>query len=916
MRQGIRLTSLFILTLAAALGLSACSGEQGEKGPAGTTGTSCTIVDNGDGTKTITCGTATATLQDGAKGQDGTAGKPCTVKDNGDGTKTFSCDDGTTVKVADGSDGEAGTAGAKGDSCTVKTEENGDKTISCTDGTTATVKDGVAGTAGKPCTVKDNGDGSKTISCDDGTTVTLKDGVNGPVGPSAAQVVNVLAEVPAAITVTMSEKDITVVTKPVVKFWVKDGAGRGVVGLKAQASGGQLRFGLAKLVPAVAGSGESDQWKSYINTKVSTKDLSASATRGNTENTGKLVDKGTGEYEYTFVLDVTTNKDPVDPTIVIPFEPTLTTRFSMQLSGTINGVALPYTNVVRDFVPAGGPVTVTKDVVATASCNDCHGELKLHGSRTEVKYCLVCHNPNTVDVYNKAQTISMAEMTHGIHSAAKRVADTAPEYKMWDIPWGEVTYPQEANNCRKCHDGAIAATPQGDNWKKFPNKAACGSCHGKIDFATHKSGQADNKKCALCHTPEQIEADHMSDYKTPHNPLTPAGAYNFTYEIKEATVSANNEPIITFRVLKDGTAMDFGALPADLTGSPSFLIAYGLPNDASQTAAVIDWNNKGKTAAQPASVSIANLINGTQGTLGAKDADGYYKATITVATGKFPVGAKVRAVALQGYYSQKDFGGVVGVSLGRHTVAAYKAVTGDTARRVIVDDAKCEKCHEYFEGHGGNRVRTTLVCAMCHNPNLTSSGRAVAAANLKYLVDPYLTLLKNAGYDATNPLTWPEESQNLKDMLHATHASAMRAEDFDFVRDRGASGIFYYDFAEITFPGILSNCQSCHVAGTYAGVPAGAFDSTQVISDGTDATTAAVATARTKVPNATDLVSTPVASSCASCHDSKPAVAHMEQNGGFVRAARGTIKLDNVETCAVCHGAGKTADVLLVHPLK
>jgi hypothetical protein len=92
-------------------------------------------------------------------------GQSCTVRDNGDGTKTISCADGTSVTV---SNGQAGA------SCTVTDNGNGTKTISCADGTSVTVSDGQAGGS---CTVTDDGHGTKTISCTDGTSVTVRDGV-------------------------------------------------------------------------------------------------------------------------------------------------------------------------------------------------------------------------------------------------------------------------------------------------------------------------------------------------------------------------------------------------------------------------------------------------------------------------------------------------------------------------------------------------------------------------------------------------------------------------------------------------------------------------------------------------------------------------------------------------------------------
>ncbi len=74
-------------------------------GGVGLDGTGCTVADNEDGTKTITCGDdTTVTVSDGAAGADG---EDCTVSDSGNGTKTITCGD-TEVTVTDGGAGAAG----------------------------------------------------------------------------------------------------------------------------------------------------------------------------------------------------------------------------------------------------------------------------------------------------------------------------------------------------------------------------------------------------------------------------------------------------------------------------------------------------------------------------------------------------------------------------------------------------------------------------------------------------------------------------------------------------------------------------------------------------------------------------------------------------------------------------------------
>ena len=117
--------SLFTLFVLSAL---ACAGPAGDPGANGEDGSSCSVSANTDGTRTITCedGT-TATVSDGAPGEvgetgatgetgavgetgeTGAAGTSCSVVDNGDGSKTITCEDGTSVIVEDGADVDPAT---------------------------------------------------------------------------------------------------------------------------------------------------------------------------------------------------------------------------------------------------------------------------------------------------------------------------------------------------------------------------------------------------------------------------------------------------------------------------------------------------------------------------------------------------------------------------------------------------------------------------------------------------------------------------------------------------------------------------------------------------------------------------------------------------------------------------------------
>jgi OmcA/MtrC family decaheme c-type cytochrome len=239
----------------------------------------------------------------------------------------------------------------------------------------------------------------------------------------------------------------------------------------------------------------------------------------------------------------------------------------------------------------------------------------------------------------------------------------------------------------------------------------------------------------------------------------------------------------------------------------------------------------------------------------------------------------------------------------RHTLSVTGTVSGDVVRRSVVDPVKCGACHEWFEGHGGNRNiglgsasapiagkdNGIVVCALCHVPNLSSSGRGADPATvLSRMTTSDQQKMTAAGFNPANPSTYPEESMNFKDLIHATHASAFRVEPFRFVRDRGTSGVFYYDMSEVTFPGRLGDCEICHYSGTVKPydlpATAGLLSSTNETTDGNTATS--VTTDRSTVPNASDIVTPPFSAACITCHDQNLPVTHIEAQGGSSKVKR------------------------------
>lgn len=718
--------------------------------------------------------------------------------------------------------------------------------------------------------------------------------------------------------------------KPIVSFQVTNAATKkGIKGLKS--------FGLvlAQLKPEA--NGLPNEWLSYMTT---------GATRPGTDSGYSVIDNGDGSYTAIFGKDI---KNGTGGTV--PYNAAYTHRVMVQVYSAnsittdvdgqvVNPVRNRTTQVItgssftnaltfgKDFVPDGSAVVEKRDVTTTEACNECHTKIGVttpHAGRISTEFCVVCHTAQRGNGKDNVLSVAGAfdvtvdqrkgdgevfgefvTMVHKIHMGSKL---TKTGYNYDDLLFNDIEYPvwNSVANCRKCHkDGAA---PQGNNWQTKPSRKGCGSCHDNINFATGanlKAGgaahapQADDSFCVGCHGvsgPYPVEKFHRTNNATANNPVAKAGLYKIEYEISGVTVNDSNQPVVTFRILKDGVPAVFNTyagttvleeknflLLTGFTGSPSFLVAY-----ADGTQSTIDYNNLGKSAAQPASVSIAELAVGAAGTLAATGTDGYYVATINNTVSRnsttgvrdatkevsatFPAGSKLRTVALQGYFTQPSGTNGITANTGRYAISAVKSVTGEE-RREIVDSVKCANCHEYILAHGSNRVYNAQVCSLCHNPNLSSSGK-------------------------TLDLTVPEATQNLRDMVHAIHAGAFRTTAYTHYRNFNGNNR-PYDWSFVKFPGILSDCLMCHKPGTYGAVPDGALVTTDVTTDGTNATTAAVTAARTSVPNATDMVTTPFTATCVGCHDGFAAKAHMGQNGGSILQTRSA--LQGAEACAVCHG--------------
>jgi OmcA/MtrC family decaheme c-type cytochrome len=574
--------------------------------------------------------------------------------------------------------------------------------------------------------------------------------------------------------------------------------------------------------------------------------------------------------------------------------PTLTLDHTLAIYGTrtFAGTAYPF-HAEHHFNPAAGAAAAKREVVSDAACNGCHQNMQAHDSRRGVGTCLTCHSPQTTDP-ETGNTMDLRVMVHKIHRGAQGTDPTSPAWKYQVVGYGQslmdfshVSFAAPGNtvrNCSECHQGA-----QADNFKTKPSIAACGSCHYTVDFATgtgHQAGAKADGSCAACHDDADIAKVHSPNWDPTNNVLFTGKALDITID-DVTNVVAGAAPVITFTVKVDGVAYDAKANPL---AQLRFTVA----------GPTTDYSGTGKPAAV-GYVQSTNFNNATNaalltatGTAGQFTAPGPTLAATAAGTMAFGVEAYIAE-------TKADPGGTNRTKNWNSKTSAvvYKAIGGGTAtaRREIVDDAKCNACHVDLGFHSNSARKNARYCAFCHNPNNVNDER----------VSRFETAPDGSAWKVT------PESVQLSVMVHKIHMGGDLANPYTLGGNPSPSETNPAgNQSTVTgvYPGDIGNCLSCHKPGTY-GLPnekllATKMETWKCTEDPTADTDSfcdplSSTDPATWVVDATTYIP-PQASACNSCHDGDAAKAHAALN-----------TYNGIETCAVCHGAGKDLDPVKVH---
>ena len=508
-------------------------------------------------------------------------------------------------------------------------------------------------------------------------------------------------------------------------------------------------------------------------------------------------------------------------------------------------------NPIYTFRPDGGTVAKTREIVNTETCNACHTRLGLHGDVRREIQLCILCHNEQSVDPDTGNSVDMPVLIHKIHMGE-------------GLPSVEDGHPYQIIGFGgSVHDYSTVVFPQ--------DIRNCTVCHQNAPHADVYKMLPTRAGCGSCHdrtwfgnptaTPEGFQ-NHPFDFDQPtdtqcavcHTPDEPGVAAVTT--VHRIPTQSEEAPGLALDIV------DVSAIPADGTVQITFTAVNG---DGSPVTALADLSSVSTLVAYPApeyETYIREAIQGGGGPNGTLNTNASPTGTyVYTYRAKLPVGTgDTFAVAMEGRrtFAFGDANVTQGTSSNGLTFFTLDG-SAPKPRRAIVDEAKCNACHGEIRAHGSQRFGVDL-CLFCHNPNNTDIARRPEGA----LADT--------------------ATIHFKQMIHKIHTGEELSGPYTVY----GYGNVAHDFTHVRFPGDRRECEMCHLPGTYD-VPLPADALSTVVDNGTAVTEVL-----------------PERAACTSCHDSVLANFHAMLNAD---AAAG------VETCAVCHGAGRDFAVDSVHDM-
>src|SRR5690554_6550836 len=536
-----------------------------------------------------------------------------------------------------------------------------------------------------------------------------------------------------------------------------------------------------------------------------------------------------------------------------------------------------------------------------------------------VNACQACHDSN---VWFSAVNINGVNK-HRNEAGTKHPADTDYQLDKYMAFYSEkysgVGFDWLGKKLSRNNDaGWIHNTGSPDGSKGRNDRFTCGSsggCHGNtaIDLITTTSGNGNNQVGAVGNrSGNQIQQVHLEltrnyilaerfsiDISNPNVAKNAGGKYEFTADIQILDKNTNTPVMVnsaglgpfgeTFEIVSPDTAFDnykaigpqlgprnlFTGYLGWMNNSPDYNQSAGKKGDdfteipGGAANAHILWSDGSDTGR--VTVDLENIANNQWDTLKDNLSDVVGTLVVRGSLGDF-FGEKgtlsLKAATLDFRFDNKSL--VDGE--GRRKVVDFLAGQGNDADRDRYagwdkehgsNTQSCSSCHLQLSMHAGitNNVQ---ACVVCHNSQRTDLNSRAIRAGIDLDGADMLPLGEDGQY---------EESLNLKRLVHSIHSagSGFRKDSFSIY---GLAIDTLPGNKGNSFPGVLSNCQSCHIetepgSGKWTfeldQLPKGMIGSTAITADWSKVPFKIDGGAQHDISN--HMKMSPITSVCSSCHD-------------------------------------------------
>jgi len=562
----------------------------------------------------------------------------------------------------------------------------------------------------------------------------------------------------------------------------------------------------------------------------------------------------------------------------------------------------------RPVVVATNGTRHLRDLVSNDGCKKCHGETVFRGGShyaSAGEDCQICHTRAARSYYNAFKDAAgnwdtttytgwggnLPIYVHGVHNSHNMPAGVAYFHgEEWSVG-----YPSDMRNCVSCH----VTTDQLSAAVEAPvSRYLCFSCHQSWDgFVDHDGNAliaagnfhrtlAADADCMACHglstsmdeagdfhsSFESTDAHYNSFYRG--KDISFENPDNISFQVTGVTKTGDNVTF-TWTASKNGVAVD--PCNTNIDSGPVFsgsnvgaYLSYAIGDD---------WVNDGVGTSPGQPLGARNLFSSLTTTCASN------VATTTGLTISSAAAAAEKVVLAIGGKAKAKHAATGNGYFVRFPSPTYAFNMADgsaaTARRNIVDNAKCTGCHAgTMYQHGGDRIDNVQLCVICHNPSSNDKNNRLTRYQI---VNADGSVNTNATYDGKTA-----ESYDLRYMLHAIHGVGFSETTWVIYRSRGVYAFATEDMAKPTgwptdgmtiygstngstiahnwtvihYPQPVNDCLACHNAGTYE-VP----DQTKAVALTVDAGTS-------WADQSDDISIGPAAAACTSCHNSAPVRSH------------------------------------------